>query len=164
MPQDVIREEHDPEVPAIPANTYLQVSDLRDSDRILTIARVVHQELFGEFKRVAEFHEIGKGLILDTVNLDAIEDKYGVNSGDWIEKSIQLYANEPEHEIRIRPGLRWRSGSFPGNGSFIGGLARPGKARAYDVASGRLCARNHLSRCVAEYFSRQGRKGRRDGR
>ncbi len=105
-------------MPAIPANNYLQVSDLKDRDRILTIARVVHHEFHGEFKRVAEFREIGKGLILDTVNLDAIKDKYGVNSDDWIGESIQLYANEPEHAVRIRPSCR---GCGHWNGFMEGG-------------------------------------------
>lgn len=106
MPQDSLCEERDSEVPTISTKKYLQVSALNDRDQILTIERVVHHKFHGELKPVIEFHEIGEDLILDPVNLAAIEDKYGVNPDDWIEKSIQLYASQPEHAVRIRPRCR----------------------------------------------------------
>ncbi len=83
-------------MPTIPTKKCLQVSDLNDRDQIVTIERVVHHK----------FHEIGEDLILDPVNSAAIEDKYGVNPDDWIEKSIQLYASQPEHAVQIRPRCR----------------------------------------------------------
>ena len=131
IPQDSLREEHDPEVPASPANNYLQVSDLNDRDQILKIERVVHHKFHGELKPVAEFREIGKGLILDTVNLDAIEDKYGVNPDDWIGECIQLYASEPERSVRIHPCCR---GCEHWNGYMEGGYCgicylKPGVSR-----------------------------------
>ena len=103
---DSLCEERDSEVPTIPTKKYLQVSALNDRDQIVTIERVVHHKFHGELKPVIEFHEIDEDLILDPVNLAAIEDKYGVDPDDWSEKSIQLYANEPEHAVRIRPRCR----------------------------------------------------------
>ena len=121
MPQDLLCEEHYPEVPAIPANNYLHVSDLYDRDQSLTIERVVHRKFHGEVKPVVEFCGIGKGLILDAVNLDAIKKKYGLDPDDWIGELIQLYASEPERVVRIRPCCR-SCGHWNGymNGGYCG--------------------------------------------
>ncbi len=75
-------------------SSFLSKEDLQ-SPRIMTIENVTENELQGdggkEMKPVAHFRGVDKGLVLNNINWDTIQDAYGEESDDWTGKQIELY-------------------------------------------------------------------------
>ncbi len=75
-------------------SSFLSKEDLT-SPRVVTIENVTENELQGdggkEMKPVAHFRGVDKGLVLNNINWDTIQDAYGDESDDWTGKQIELY-------------------------------------------------------------------------
>ncbi len=75
-------------------SSFLSKEDLQ-SPRVMTIENVTENELQGdggkEMKPVAHFRGVEKGLVLNNINWDMIQDAYGEDSDDWHGKQIELY-------------------------------------------------------------------------
>ncbi len=75
-------------------SSFLSKDDLT-SPKVVTIDDVTEAELQGdggkELKPVTHFRGIDKGLVLNNVNWDTIQDAYGDDSDDWKGKQIELY-------------------------------------------------------------------------
>ena len=101
---------------------YLKCKDIGDSDRVLTIERIV-KEPFGfgdvqEIKPVIYFVETDKGLVLNKTNTFTIANMYGVDYSVWNGKRITLYTTEVSFQGTTIMGIRIRMrspGQDPGS-------------------------------------------------
>ena len=100
---------------------YLKPSDLSDTDLIITITKVIVEDLgrgdHKEEKGVIYAKEITKGFVLNKVNALTIAKMYGDQTSGWIGKRIALYTTEVSFQGTPMLGIRVRMRP-PGQGQI----------------------------------------------
>jgi len=86
---------------------YLKAEDLKAEIEV-TVKSVRIENLDGEERLIAYFHELRKALVLNRTNKDAIKKAMGTSETDsWIGKKIKLgvrtvdYKGEPTPAVRV---------------------------------------------------------------
>ena len=91
---------------------FLKSQDIGDSDRVLTIDRVVIEDLgYGDMqdkKAVVYPVETDKGLVLNKTNAITIANMYGDDYSKWNGKRIALYTTEVSFQGNTMMGIRIR--------------------------------------------------------
>ena len=89
---------------------YLKAADIGESDLIVTIKKLVKEELGQDRdeKPVLYFSETDKGLVLNKTNAESIAAIYGNDLGGWVGKRIALYATEVSFAGKVSMGIRVR--------------------------------------------------------
>lgn len=92
---------------------YLKAADLEDGELMMTIDRVVVEEIGRGTDRseklVIGFLETEKLLILNKTNTMTISRLHGPDTDDWEGKQISLYATEVTFEGQLVEAIRVRS-------------------------------------------------------
>jgi hypothetical protein len=86
---------------------YLKAADLNGGDKVVTIDRVVEEEvgLEKERKPVVYFNGLQKGLVLNKTNADRLAHRLGDETKAWRGAGVELYS-ELVSPTRVR---RWRA-------------------------------------------------------
>lgn len=91
---------------------WLTAEDAEDGDLVLTMKRVVEEEIgMGDDKKekyVVYFKETEKGLVLNKTNTKTIIGLHGAESDDWKGKKIALFATEVQYQANMVLALRIR--------------------------------------------------------
>jgi hypothetical protein len=90
---------------------WLKASDCEDEDLVVTIDRVVEEEIGQQrdLKWVLYFKELDKGLVLNKTNTTTIAKLWGDNTDDWEGCQVTLYATEVQFQGDMVEAIRVRS-------------------------------------------------------
>jgi hypothetical protein len=90
---------------------WLKASDCEDEDLVVTIDRVVEEEIGQQrdLKWVLYFQELDKGLVLNKTNTTTIAKLWGDNTDDWEGCQVTLYATEVQFQGDMVEAIRVRS-------------------------------------------------------
>jgi hypothetical protein len=97
---------------------YVKAEDL-DTPRVVTIATQTVETFKNNGKEdqklMLTFHEKGaRALVVNRTNFDAIADLYGGDTDDWLNKKIELYADQTRMQGKLVDCVRVRA---PGVGT-----------------------------------------------
>jgi hypothetical protein len=91
---------------------YLKFTDCNESDLILTIARVVDEQLEAdgqkESKPVIYFNEVEQGFVCNKSNGEMIASLYGYDTDHWIGKRVAFYATKVQFGPKMVDAIRVR--------------------------------------------------------
>lgn len=93
---------------------YLKAEDLGDDEPIVTIEKVVLEELESkdrgkQTKPVAYFKGLEKGLVINKTNWSIIAKQHGDESDDWVGKQIILFVMDVEAFGEMVSAIRVKS-------------------------------------------------------
>lgn len=92
---------------------FLNAKDLDDEDMIVTIKRIVEEEVGQgdqkEDKWIVYFKGMEKGLVLNKTNANTLASLLGDETDDWIGKQVTLCVMDVEFKGKMMPGLRFKS-------------------------------------------------------
>jgi hypothetical protein len=85
--------------------THLAAGDLQVTIKSVEIERVGREQ---DQKLVIYFHELPRGLTLNKTNYEVLFEGFGPETGDWISRSVTLYATKTQFDGREVDGVRIR--------------------------------------------------------
>ena len=92
---------------------YLKPADIDDDDLVLTIDKVLVEEMGfvdrKETKPVLYFRNLDKVLVLNRTNANTIANLYGDQLSNWTGKQVSLFIAEVNFQGKVMPGIRIRS-------------------------------------------------------
>ena len=92
---------------------YLKPGDIGDDDQVLTIDKVLVEEMGfvdrNETKPVLYFRNLDKVLVLNRTNANTIANLYGDQLSNWTGKQVSLFVAEVSFQGKVMPGIRIRS-------------------------------------------------------
>lgn len=100
-----------PKINEMYPSKWLKANDCEDGDLVLTIDRIVQEEIgpTRDRKWVLYFIEIDKGLVLNKTNTNTIAKLCGDDTDDWEGKKIILFATETDYQGQTVDAIRVRS-------------------------------------------------------
>jgi hypothetical protein len=91
---------------------YVKFTDCNESDLILTITRVVDEDMEADGKKeskpVIYFTEVEQGFVCNKSNGEMIASLYGYDTDNWIGKRIALYATKVQFGPKMVDAIRVR--------------------------------------------------------
>ena len=87
---------------------FLKAADLDGKAVVVTIERVVQEELDEQVKAVVYFHGTTKALVLNATNYDSIAERYGEDTDGWPNAELELYPTTVSFKGKVVPCVRVR--------------------------------------------------------
>jgi len=87
-------------------SSYLKATDLQGRQLLVTIDKLLVEDLGDESKPVLYFRGKQKGLVLNRTNAGAIESLYGDDTDRWAGQSIVLYSTKVTYQGSLVPAIR----------------------------------------------------------
>ena len=87
---------------------FLKAADLGGKVVVVTVERVVQEELDEQLKAVVYFHGSTKPLVLNATNYDSIAEHYGEDTDGWPDAEIEVYPTKVQFKGKLVPCIRVR--------------------------------------------------------